>query len=134
MSPEGEVHQTDTIELARLCAQAMDGNASGGMCCEPGLVFFQCNNHPCLAFRLLEGLGLGDFEKQRERWETQALSMFHAPVRSAGFKIFVVADTQRVLAGTPFGHLGGDGWNLTYYFAWARNSSATVPCPAMMCS
>ena len=29
---------------------------------------------------------LGDFEKQRERWETQALSMFHAPVRSAGFE------------------------------------------------
>ena len=25
----------------------------------------------------------------------------------------------------PFGHMGGDGWSLTYYYAWA--SSAEIP-------
>jgi len=61
VSTQGEEHTTDTMQLAELCARAMDGNASGGMCCEPGLVFFQCNNHPCVSFRLLEGMKLGDF-------------------------------------------------------------------------
>jgi hypothetical protein len=32
-------------------------NATGGVPCEPGLVFFQCQNHPQCGLRLLEVMG-----------------------------------------------------------------------------
>ena len=32
-------------------------NAAGGVPCEPGLVFFQCQNHAMCGMRLLEALG-----------------------------------------------------------------------------
>eukprot|EP00927_Polykrikos_kofoidii_P047554 TRINITY_DN41777_c0_g1_i1.p1 TRINITY_DN41777_c0_g1~~TRINITY_DN41777_c0_g1_i1.p1 ORF type:complete len:818 (+),score=104.57 TRINITY_DN41777_c0_g1_i1:78-2531(+) len=47
---------SDTEGVAALCARAMRQNVVGGMCCEPGLVFFQCQTHVHIGFRLLEGL------------------------------------------------------------------------------
>jgi hypothetical protein len=32
---------------------------------------------------------------------------------------------RREVGSVPFGHMGGDGWSLTYYYAWA--SSADIP-------
>ena len=38
------------------------------MCCEPGLIFFQCQNHALAGLRLEQHLTGGQFEDIFERW------------------------------------------------------------------
>ncbi|CAK0801243.1 unnamed protein product, partial [Prorocentrum cordatum] len=126
---------TDTVALAELCARAMRQNVVGGMCCEPGLVFFQCQNHCHLGFRLLEGivrargsadgcLGTPDitYSAETERWERFALQNLAAPMRTGAFKVAMVADKSSAGVQIPFGHPGSDGWCLAWYFPWARSA------------
>jgi len=133
----GTQHTTTTLQLAERIAGAMVRNKSGGMTCEPGLVFIQCNNHPHIAFRMLEQMypinskgkgesegGAGvDFSAVRERWERFILHNMRSPTANAGLKIFVHSPTGASCCGhsIPFGHLGSDGWSLAYYHPWAAH-------------
>lgn len=67
---DGKSYSTSLPELALHLAASMRINATGGVPCEPGLVFFQCQNHPFCAFTLLEGLGhfpRGFFDEEKVR-------------------------------------------------------------------
>jgi len=57
----------DIIQLAEEIADEMRRSASGGVCCEPGLIFFPCNNHPQIALLTLESMGLGQWPDERCR-------------------------------------------------------------------
>ena len=128
------VYTSDAATLAAHLAQSMRDNPTGGVPCEPGLVFFQCNNHLMIALRLLEaltshlpeGAGRLDFRAERQRWERYALESMSTSggIATAAFKLVSVArmNAKAELATVPFGHLGGDGWCLSYYFAWAETA------------
>ena len=130
-------HASSTDALAARLADSMNANPTGGVPCEPGLVFFQCQNHPQIALRLLEKLradksaadsGEGDFRRfgrERRRWESYALTSMRSPTRNAAFKMAVRAEqgAAKEAGSIPFGHMGADGWNLTYYFAWATSQA-----------
>jgi hypothetical protein len=89
------------------------------------------NNHPQIGLRILESLSDElDFSAERHRWEEHALRTMGTDgggMRTGAFKMFSVAKQGGASesATVPFGHLGGDGWCLSYYFPWASN--ADVP-------
>ena len=129
-------YRSSVSDLAKCVANSMRENPTGGVPCEPGLVFFQCNNHPQIALRLLELLARdGDEDKdvsyarERFRWEDNALRTMCATTGSGtatgAFRILWRAEQgeKQGVAASPIGHLGSDGWNLTHYFAWARSRS-----------
>ena len=67
---DGVVSVSSCPQLALHLAACMRINRCGGVPCEPGLVFFQCQNHPFCGFTLLEGMcyferGFFDEEKRR---------------------------------------------------------------------
>ena len=112
----------DTLSLADVTVRQMRENESGGVACEPGLVFFTCNNHPQVALRLLEGMGLGDWSRDRKKWETWALSSFRSVLGGGAIKFFYHLPTRSFI---PRGHPGIDGWGILWFAPWA--SDPAVP-------
>ncbi len=108
----------DTMSLVETTVRQMRANPSGGVCCEPGLIFFMCNNHPQVALRLLEGLGLGDWSADRRKWEEWAMASYRSLAGGGQFKILY---HQKSGGFVPFGHPAGDGWSLLWYAPWARD-------------
>jgi hypothetical protein len=103
-----------TKRLAEVTAAQIRAG-DGGVPCEPGLVFFACNNHPHDAFRLLEGMGYGDWRIESDKWEKWALGRFHATAGGGAFRVFHHAPTG---LSTPVGMPGFDGWCLMWYAPW----------------
>ena len=104
-----------TRSLAELTA-AQIRSGDGGVTCEPGLVFFACNNHPQVTFRLLEGMGYGDWRGASAKWERWALGRFRATAGGGAFRILHHEKTGLAL---PRGQSGFDGWSLLWYAPWA---------------
>eukprot|EP00520_Triparma_pacifica_P018382 CAMPEP_0118658528 /NCGR_PEP_ID=MMETSP0785-20121206/14618_1 /TAXON_ID=91992 /ORGANISM="Bolidomonas pacifica, Strain CCMP 1866" /LENGTH=593 /DNA_ID=CAMNT_0006551555 /DNA_START=336 /DNA_END=2117 /DNA_ORIENTATION=- len=94
---DGTVSVTLCPQLALHLAACMRINRCGGVPCEPGLVFFQCQNHPFCAFTLLEGLGYfaeGFFNEEKRRFERFAVEGMRAVVETGGLKIACVTTRQ----------------------------------------
>lgn len=94
---DGEEYSTSLPELALHLAASMRINATGGVPCEPGLVFFQCQNHPFCGFTLLEGLGhfpRGFFNEEKHRFQDFAVKGMRAVVETGGIKIACVTTKQ----------------------------------------
>lgn len=108
----------DLLSLTAITVEQMRGNECGGVACEPGLVFFSCNNHPQIALRLLEGLGLGDWSADRAKWEKWALSSYRSVLGGGAFKYFYYLPRK---AFVPIGHPAFDAWSLLWYVPWASN-------------
>ncbi|MFA5204757.1 MAG: hypothetical protein WC708_10185 [Lentisphaeria bacterium] len=107
-----------TLSLAEAIAAQIRANPGGGVTCEPGLVFFPCNNHPHVAFRLLEGMGLGNWAPERAKWEPWALATYQATAGGGAVRILYHAPTG---ASVPRGNNGLDGWSLLWYAPWAAD-------------
>ena len=114
---ERRFHYT-TLTLAESIAAQMRSNACGGVACEPGLVFFPCNNHPHIALRMMEGLGQGDWSAERRKWETFALASYRSLFGGGAFKLAYHLPTGTFV---PRGHSGLDAWALLWYQPWAEN-------------
>ena len=133
-STNTKVYVSDVLELAETLRTSMQNNPTGGIPCEPGLVFFQCNTHPQIGMKMLEMLQQNNgeaprqsFGMERRRWEKHALSTMHSGIATGAFKMFSAAKqhASSEMGTIPFGHMGGDGWCLSYYFPWA--SSEKIP-------
>ncbi len=111
-----ETFHYTTLTLADRVARQMKESANGGVACEPGWIFFSCNNHPQIALLLLERMGFGDWSESRRRWEAWAMGSLHAPVGGGIFRTFF--DENRGLF-CPVGIPGGDGWSILWYVPWA---------------
>ena len=112
---ERHCYRYTTRALAEMtAAQIRSGN--GGVTCEPGLVFFACNNHPHVTFRLLEGMGYGDWRGDSAKWERWALGRFRA---TAGGGAFRILHHEKTGLAFPRGQAGFDGWSLLWYAPWA---------------
>jgi hypothetical protein len=104
-----------TTRLADVSAEQIRAG-KGGITCEPGLVFFACNNHPHVTFRLLEGMGYGAWQAESEKWERWALAGLRA---TAGGGAFRLVHHEKSGLSMPRGMPGFDGWCLLWYEPWA---------------
>ena len=113
---EKSVHY-DVRKLIDVTVAQMRENGSGGVTCEPGLVFFPCNNHPHVALRMFAALGHGDWSADACKWEDWALGHFLKPLFGGG----AINIVYHVPSGLfyPRGQPALDGWSLLWYEAWA---------------
>ena len=118
-----KVHYT-AQKLIDVTLWQMRNGPNGGVCCEPGLMFFPCNNHPHVALRLFAKLGHGDWTADARRWERWALAHYRNPLFGGGALNLV----YHVKSGLflPRGHCGLDGWSLLWYEPWAANRADAI--------
>ena len=118
-----KVHYT-VARLIDVTVHQMRNGPNGGITCEPGLMFFPCNNHPHVALALFSLLKHGDWSGDARRWERWALSHYRRPLFGGGALNLV----YHVRSGLfyPKGHPGLDGWSLLWYEPWASNHGTAV--------
>ena len=114
----------DVKKLVDVTVLQMRKGPNGGLTCEPGLMFFPCNNHPHLALRLFAKLGHGDWTREARRWEDWALAHYRRPLFGGGALNLVYHVRSGILY--PFGHPGLDGWSLLWYEPWASDRGTAV--------
>ena len=122
-SNEKRVHYT-VQKLIDVTVGQMRTNSFCGVTCEPGLLFFPCNNHPHFAFKLFAKLGHGDWSADSHRWEAWALDHFVYPLFGGGaINLLYHAKTGLFY---PRGSAGLDGWSLLWYEPWAEKRETSL--------
>ena len=111
-------------KLIDVTVEQMHEASSGGVTCEPGLLFFPCNNHPHYAFKLFAALGHGDWTAEARRWEKWALSHYRNPALGGGV-LNLVYHTKSGLF-YPRGYAGLDAWSLLWYEPWAQKRDTAL--------
>ena len=121
---EDKIVHYDVKRLIDVTVEQMRANPSGGVTCEPGLLFFPCNNHPHLALKLFAKLGHGDWSADAAKWEHWALSHYRDPAFGGGALNLVC----HVKTGFfyPRGNPGLDGWSLLFYEPWASDRALAL--------
>ena len=114
----------DVGRLIDVTVGQMRRGPGGGVTCEPGLVFFPCNNHPHLALAVFSSLGHGDWTAEARRWEKWALAHYRRPLLGGGALSLVYHARSGLFY--PRGHGGLDGWSLLWYEPWASDRSAAL--------
>jgi len=109
----------DVQKLIEVTVEQMREAPSGGVTCEPGLLFFPCNNHPHYALKLFANLGHGDWTAEARRWEAWALSHYKNPLLGGGALNLVYHTRSRLFY--PRGYSGLDAWSLLWYEPWAED-------------
>ncbi len=111
----------DVEKLIEVTVEQMRGGPNGGITCEPGLMFFACNNHPHIALGIFRELGYGDWTEDARRWEKWALGHYLDPMFGGGlFKLVYHVKSGMML---PRGDGGFDGWSLAFYAPWASDGN-----------
>ena len=118
-----KVHYT-VKKLIDVTVHQMRKGPNGGVCCEPGLMFFPCNNHPHVALAIFARLGHGDWTKDARRWERWALGHYVNPLFGGGMLNLVYHPQSGLFY--PRGHGSLDGWSLLWYEPWAENRGTAV--------
>ena len=122
-SKEKVVHY-DVQKLIDVTVCQMRTNEYCGVTCEPGWLFFPCNNHPHLALKLFAKLGHGDWAVDARRWERWALDHFLSPFFGGGaINLFYSVDKEMFY---PRGSSGLDGWSALWYEAWAEKRETSL--------
>ena len=117
------VHYT-VVRLIGVTVHQMRHGPNGGVTCEPGLMFFPCNNHPHIALSLFAALGHGNWSADARRWERWALDHYARPRFGGGALCLVYHARSNLLF--PRGHNGLDGWSLLWYEPWASNRATAL--------
>jgi hypothetical protein len=90
---------------------------SGGICCEPGLVFIDCNNHSASGFVLHDLVHGTEYAKANTKWFDWMRANFRNCV--PGTKAyFFAAYNQAKGVFAPAGDVGADGWALGFGYPW----------------
>ena len=122
-SKEKRVHYT-VQKLIDVTVAQMRTSDFCGVTCEPGLLFFPCNNHPHFALKLFAKLGHGDWSADSRRWEAWALDHFLYPLFGGGaINLLYHAKTGLFY---PRGSAGLDGWSLLWYEPWAEKRETSL--------
>ena len=117
------VHYT-VKKLIDVTVFQMRQGPNGGLTCEPGLMFFPCNNHPHVALKVFARLGHGDWTADARRWERWALAHFRRPFFGGGALNLVYHVKSGLMY--PRGSAGLDGWSLLWYEAWAQDRQSAL--------
>lgn len=111
-------------KLIDVSVHQMRKGPNGGITCEPGLMFFPCNNHPHVALKAFSRLGHGDWSADARRWERWALGHFRRPLFGGGALNLVYHAKSGLLY--PRGSAGLDGWSLLWYEPWAHDRASAT--------
>lgn len=114
----------DVGALIRVTTDQMRHGPNGGVTCEPGLMFFPCNNHPHVALAIFSALGRGDWTADAMRWEKWALRHYAGPPLGGGALSLVYHARSGLFY--PRGHNGLDGWSLLWFEPWVSDRSAAL--------
>ncbi len=116
---DGRTAHYTVQKLIDVTVHQMRHGPNGGLTCEPGLMFFPCNNHPHIALSIFARLGHGDWNADARRWEKWALEHYTEPLFGGGALNLV----YHVKSGLfyPRGSAGLDAWSLLWYEPWAEN-------------
>ena len=98
----------DVRKLIDVTVEQMRAMDSGGVTCEPGLLFFPCNNHPHVALKLFAAMGHGDWTADARRWEKWALEHYCNPMMGGGVLNLVYHTKTKLFY--PRGYSGLDAW------------------------
>ena len=116
---DGRKVHYDVEKLIDVTVEQMRKGPNGGITCEPGLMFFACNNHPNVALSVFRHLGYGDWTKDAAHWEKWALSHYFSPAFGGGALKLVYHVRSNLLY--PRGQSALDGWSLLWYEPWASD-------------
>ena len=114
----------DLKKLIDVTVHQMRKGPNGGLTCEPGLMFFSCNNHPHIALKVLKGLGHGDWSADARRWERWSLGHFRRPLFGGG--VFNLVYHVKSGLFYPRGSSGMDAWSLLWYEGWASDRTTAL--------
>ena len=114
----------DVEKLVEVTVLQMRKGPNGGIACEPGLMFFPCNNHPHVALSIFRRLGRGDWSGDAVRWERWALAHYLSPALGGGALKMVYHARGNFMY--PRGQAGIDGWSALWYEAWATDRRLAV--------
>lgn len=116
---DGRKVHYDVEKLIDVTVEQMRKGPNGGVTCEPGLMFFACNNHPHVALSVFSKLGYGDWSADAARWEKWALAHYLSPLLGGGEVNLVYHVRGNFMY--PRGQDALDGWTLLWYEAWTMD-------------
>ncbi len=117
LSSDGRrVHYDLEKAIVRMHEQSIK-NDSGGICCEPGLVFAVCNNHSSNSYVLFDLLNGTNYSEVNTKWFDWMRENFRNPHPKARELLYVIYqnDAEKFL---KVGDVGADCWALGWGYPW----------------
>jgi len=90
---------------------------TGGICCEPDLIFAVCNSHSATSFILFDLVHGTHYAKANARWFKWMSKYFRNRLPTARTFLYVVYKGKEDVF-LPVGDAGGDGWALGWGYPW----------------
>lgn len=91
-------------------------SATGGICCEPNLVFVVCNSHSAAAMMLFDLVHGTHFAEANPRWYNWMSKNFRKGPESRDF--LLATYYQKPGFFVPVSDVGNDGWALGWGYPW----------------
>lgn len=109
-------HYTLVEAIERLHVQSV-ANPSGGICCEPNMIFAVCNSHNSISYLLYDVLHGTEYAKVNQKWFDWMSRRFRNQAnldRSFLYSCYMAKFDFFV----PVGDAGADGWALSWGYPW----------------
>lgn len=119
-----EEYPYDTLKLAEVMLEQFDANGYAGIECEPNAIFVECNQHPILAFRLLDHRrGTSYYPEVSARYLKvfEEQQFFDSENGSSMFFKMIKQDRK-----VPAQMAWNDGWAGIFMHGWAPEKVARV--------
>lgn len=110
-----KIHYT-TRKLLEVMKKQADDEPSGGIPCEPNLVFAPCNQHPQLAFLLYDRMKGTKFSTCALKWKKFLQAEF--PYKDAKRGILKANYNRHTKTFLPAASPALDGWTYAWMFPW----------------
>lgn len=115
-----KIHYTLEKAIRRMHVQSV-ANRCGGISCEPGLVFADCNSHSANSFLLFDLLHGTSYAKINDKWFKWMSHYFRNRLPGADTYLFAIYNSKNDTF-VPVGDPGADGWALGYGYPWFPNT------------
>jgi hypothetical protein len=90
---------------------------SGGICCEPGLVFAMCNDHSAISLQLFDLVHKTHYADVNARWFAWMAKNFRSRIPNSTCFLYSVY-SERAKMFLPVSDVGGDAWTLGWGYPW----------------
>lgn len=112
-----------TLEKAvRGLYEQSKASPTGGICCEPGLVFSACNSHSAASFMLHDLIHGTNYAEANTRWYEWMKVNFRNKIPFTREFLYVTYN-QNDGYFIPVGDVGADGWTLGFSYPWFPDRS-----------
>jgi len=111
-----KIHYTLDKAIRRLHTQSV-ANRPGGVCCEPGMSFADCNSPSSVSYLIHDLLHGTEYAKVNAKWFDWMSKKFRNRMPGATTFLYVVYKAKEDLF-MPVGDCGADGWALGWGHPW----------------